>query len=135
MVALRENVDDRQGRAGGAPMNRGATVVFAPTRLVPGPIPDQPGAGSHRFATDFRRASEIAQRPQPAHREADTRERQLPGSRPALQSIRQQTPGAGIRPAPIDFRKAVTRLAARVPESGRSGGSVNTESHSQHAGL
>jgi len=37
---------------GQAPMNRGATIVFAPTWLVPGRIPDQPGAGSHRFATD-----------------------------------------------------------------------------------
>ena len=36
---------------GQAPVNRGATIVFAPIRLVRGPIPDQPGAGSHRFAT------------------------------------------------------------------------------------
>jgi hypothetical protein len=33
-------------------MNRGATIVFAPNWLVPGPIPDQSGGGSHRFATD-----------------------------------------------------------------------------------
>jgi hypothetical protein len=37
---------------GQAPMNRSATIVVAPTWLVPGLIPDQPGAGSHRFATD-----------------------------------------------------------------------------------
>ena len=36
------------GRAGA--MNRGATIVFAPTRLVPGRISDQLDAGSHRFA-------------------------------------------------------------------------------------
>jgi hypothetical protein len=30
-------------------MNRGATIVFAATWLVPGRISDQPGAGSHRF--------------------------------------------------------------------------------------
>jgi hypothetical protein len=81
-------------------MNRGATVVFAPTRLVPGPIPDQPGAGSHHFATDFRRASEIAQRPQSAHREADTRERQL-----RVQTGTTVDPAAdGQEPAFIDSR-------------------------------
>jgi hypothetical protein len=37
---------------GQAPMNRGATIVFAPTWLVPGRFPDQPGARSHLFATD-----------------------------------------------------------------------------------
>jgi len=34
-----------------SPMNRGATIVFAPIWLVPGRIPSQPGAGSHGFAT------------------------------------------------------------------------------------
>jgi|SRR5579863_7182377 len=32
-------------------MNRGATLVLASIRLARGPIPSQPGAGSHRFAT------------------------------------------------------------------------------------
>jgi len=32
-------------------MNRGATIVFAATRLVRGRISDQTGAGLHRFAT------------------------------------------------------------------------------------
>ncbi len=32
-------------------MNSGATVEFAPTRLVPVRIKDLPGTGSHRFAT------------------------------------------------------------------------------------
>ena len=33
-------------------MNRRATIVFAATWPVLGRIPDQPGAGSHRFATE-----------------------------------------------------------------------------------
>lgn len=33
-------------------MNRGATIVFAPTWLVPGRIPDQPGAGSRERGDD-----------------------------------------------------------------------------------
>ena len=33
-------------------MNRGATIVFSPTRLVRVRIRGQPGAGSHRFATN-----------------------------------------------------------------------------------
>jgi hypothetical protein len=33
-------------------MTRAPTIVFVPIRLVPGHIPDQPGAGSHRFAPD-----------------------------------------------------------------------------------
>ena len=37
---------------GQVPMNRGATVVFAPIRLVPGRIPDQPRVRSHGFATE-----------------------------------------------------------------------------------
>ena len=36
---------------GQAPMNRGATIVFAPDLAGAGSS-DQPGAGSHRFATD-----------------------------------------------------------------------------------
>jgi len=31
-------------------MNSSATIVFAPTRLVPVHIPDQPRAGTHRLA-------------------------------------------------------------------------------------
>jgi hypothetical protein len=37
---------------GQVPMSSTATIVFAPTWLVPDRIPDQPGAGSHRIATD-----------------------------------------------------------------------------------
>jgi hypothetical protein len=33
-------------------MTRAVTIVFAPIRLVPGRIPGQPGATSHRSATD-----------------------------------------------------------------------------------
>jgi hypothetical protein len=32
-------------------MNRDATIVFTPTRLVPLLIPDQPRTGLHRIAT------------------------------------------------------------------------------------
>jgi hypothetical protein len=34
-----------------APMNRGATILFALPRLISGRIPDQPGVGSHGLAT------------------------------------------------------------------------------------
>lgn len=33
-------------------MNKGATVVFTPSRLVPVLIPDQPRTGTHCFAPD-----------------------------------------------------------------------------------
>jgi len=46
---------------GQAPMNSSATILFAPTWLVPGRIPDQPGAGSQRFATDCRCATNLGQ--------------------------------------------------------------------------
>ena len=42
-------------------MNRGATIVFAPNWLAPGRIPGQPGAGSHRFATDCMCATNAGQ--------------------------------------------------------------------------
>ena len=50
-IALGESLHDREGRAGRAPMNRGAAIGLAPARLVPGRMPDQPGAGSQCFAT------------------------------------------------------------------------------------
>ena len=34
-------------------MNTGATIVFAPPWLVPGLIPDQPGAGSHHGGAGY----------------------------------------------------------------------------------
>lgn len=42
-------------------MNRAAAIVFAAIWLVPGRIPDQPGAGSHRFATDCMCATNVRQ--------------------------------------------------------------------------
>ena len=42
-------------------MNSGATIVFAPTRLLPVLIPDQPRTGSHRFATERITGRTIAQ--------------------------------------------------------------------------
>ncbi len=80
-------------------MTSGATVVFAPTWLVPGRIPDQPGARSHRFATD-----RIKERTVSGSRELD--------SDVCTACIEDDT----RKPDPI-FPKAATRMA----ESRQSG--------------
>jgi hypothetical protein len=60
---VRISISARYG--GQAPINSSATVEFAPTWLVAGRIPDRPGAGQHRFATDCITGWTVSGRHQP----------------------------------------------------------------------
>ncbi|MGO9851610.1 MAG: hypothetical protein ACLPTM_08350 [Steroidobacteraceae bacterium] len=52
VIALNENLHDREGRAGTPLRNSGETIVFAPSRLVLVRTPGRLCTGSHRVATE-----------------------------------------------------------------------------------